>query len=236
MAIIQTGVASGSVGGNLLIDPTFQTARNSDHPPEILGAYSLSQVSGNLTLAAAGTIATPVPVFSFRWAPANSTLLCMVRRIEVGFNTSAVAFTTAQSLQYNLIMARTYTVAATGGTGMTTAQSNTWKQRTIMPPSAFTGGPSNIMISNTTALTTGTVTYDSQYMATVNGTVSTIGTSIPMQTLFQQQTGDYPLILAANEGFIINNGQVMGAGGSGNLIVNVEWMELAATTGNNIAY
>jgi hypothetical protein len=236
MAIIQTGVASGSVGGNLLVDPTFQANRVSDHPPEILGAYSLSQVSGALTTAAAGTIATPVPVFSFRWAPATTTQLCMVRRIEVGFNTT-VAFTTAQSLQWNLMIARNYTVAATGGTGMTTAQVNTWKQRTVMPNSAFTGGPANIMIANTGALTTGTVTYDSQYMSTVNGGVTAVvGSSIPMQTLFQHQAGDYPLIFAVNEGFIINNGQVMGAGGSGNLIVNVEWMELAATTGNAIAY
>jgi hypothetical protein len=42
--------------------------------------------------------------------------------------------------------------------------------------------------------------------------------------------------LAYQEGFIINNVIVMGAAGVGNLTVNVEWMELSATTGNVIAF
>lgn len=233
MAIIQSAVAATS-GGNLIVDPTMQAGRISERPPEILGAYSMSQVSGALTTVAAGTIASAVPVFSFRWAPATTTLLCMIRRIEVGFNT-ITAFGAAQSLQYNLIIGRNYTVSPSGGTPATFAVANTAKHRTSMQNTAFTGG-GDFRMATTAALTAGTVTLDSQFMATVNGTSTAVGVSMPMTPLFQHQPGDYPLIFANNEGFIINNGQLMGATGVINLIVNVEWMELAATSGNAIAY
>jgi hypothetical protein len=233
MAIIQTGTSTSS-GGNLIVDSTMQAGRISERPPEILGSYSMSQVSGALTLVAAGTIAAPVAVFSFRWAPATSTQLCMIRRIEVGYNV-ITAFGTAQTLQYNLLMARSYTVSPSGGTAATFSNPNTAKHRTAMPPTAFTGG-GDFRMASTAALTAGTVALDSQFAATVNGPVTAVATNMPMTPLFQHQAGDYPLIFAVNEGFIINNGQVMGATGVVNLIVNVEWMELAATSGNAIAY
>jgi hypothetical protein len=234
MAIIQTGVASGAAGGNLIIDPTFQAARNSERPPECLGSYSISMVSGLITVIAAGTTGSLVSLYSFRWAPVTSTQLCMIRRIEVGFNTTT-AFGTAQSLQYNLMMLRNFTVNQSAGTAASFSQTNTGKHRTVMPTSALAGG-GGIQMATTTALSGTSFTADSQFYATVNGSSTAIGTSVPMTPIYQHQTGDYPMILAANEGFMINNGQVMGATGVGNLIVNVEWMELAATTGASIAY
>ena len=234
MAIIQSGVASGVAGGSTIVDPTFQTIRVNNHPPEILGAYSMSMVSGNLTVIAAGSTSVPVSVFSMRWAPPVSTRLCMIRRFEIGFNT-ITAFSAAQSLQYNVVVARNFSVNQSGGTIASFAQTNTGKLRTSMPTSGFAGGGS-INMATTTALAGTSFTVDSQYLASINGTSTTIGTSIPMTPVFQQQTGDYPLILANNEGIIISNGQVMGATGVGNLIVNIEWFELDATTGNAIAY
>jgi hypothetical protein len=235
MAIIQTGVASGTTGGNLIVDPTFQAVRTADHPPEILGAYSMSLVSGALTTVTGGTVGSPQIVFSFRWAPATTTQLCMVRRVEIGFN-DTTAFTSAQTLQWNMIVARSFTASQTGGTSAAFTQTNTGKQRTSMPNSAFAAG-GNIQIANTAALSGSSFTLDTQYLASIGGPVTaTVGSSIPMTPIFQHTPGDYPLILANNEGFVINNGQTMGAAGVGNLIVNVEWMELAATTGNAIAY
>jgi hypothetical protein len=236
MAIIQTGVASGVAGGNLIIDQTFQAARIAERPPECLGSYSMSLISGALTGIAAGTTGSLVSVYSFRWAPATTTQLCMIRRIEIGFNTTT-AFGTAQSLQYNLMPLRTFSVNQSGTTPIIASfsQTNTGKHRTSMPTSAMAGGGGLIM-SNATALTGTSFTADSQFMASISGSSTAIGTSIPMTPIFQHQSGDYPLIFANNEGFMINNGQLMGATGVGNLIVNVEWMELAATTGNAIAY
>jgi hypothetical protein len=226
MAIIQSGASSTTL---LTVDPTFVALRNSEHPPEILGAYSMGLTSGALTVAAAGGT-----VFSFRWAPPTATQLCMVRRVEIGFST-VTAFTAAQSLQYSMQVARNWTASDTGGTAALFTQTNTAKLRTTMPTSAFAGG-GQIMIANTGANTAGTRTLDTQAMAFTQGQSTAVGTVLTAVPIFQHQPGDYPLILATNEGFIINNVTVMGAVGVINLTVTVDWMELAATTGNAIAY
>jgi hypothetical protein len=226
MAIIQSGAAATTL---LTVDPTFNAIRVSDHPPEILGAYQMGLTSAALTGVAAGGT-----VFSFRWSPPTSTQLCMVRRVEVGFST-VTAFGTAQALQYSLQIARQWTASDTGGTAALFTQTNTSKFRTVMPTSAFAGG-GQIMIATTAANTAGTRTLDTQAMAFTQGASTAIGTVLTSTPLYQHQPGDYPLIFAANEGFIINNVQAMGATGVVNFTVSVEWMELAATTGNAIAY
>lgn len=236
MAIIQSGASSTTL---LTVDPTFVAARTSDHPPEILGAYGMSMTSGALTTITGANTSTGTlyPVYGFRWAPATSTQLCMVRRIRIGFATTT-AFGTAQSLQFMLVAARNWTVNLSGTTPLSASfsQTNTAKRRTVMPQSGFAAGSGQIIMSNATVLTGTSYTQDSQYMGSVVGTSNGIGTSIPMTDILSQSPGDYPLILANNEGFIISNGQTMGATGVGNLIVAVEWMEMNATTGNAIAY
>lgn len=226
MAIIQSGALSTTL---LTVDPTMLAARNSERPPEILGAYGLALTSGALTGVAAGAT-----VFSFRWAPATTTQLCMVRRVEIGFST-VTAFTTAQSLQYSLQIARTWTANDSVGTTASFTQTNTGKFRTTMPTSAFAGG-GQILIATTGAVTAGTRTLDSQAVAFTQGASTAVATTLTNTAIHQHQSGDYPIIFAANEGFIINNVQAMGAAGVINLTVNVEWMELAATTGSAIAY
>jgi hypothetical protein len=226
MAIIQSGANSTVLQ---TIDPTMLAARVSERPPEILGAYQMGLTSGSLTVvAAAGT------VFSFRWAPATSTQLCMIRRVEVGFST-ITAFGTAQSLQYSMQIARNWSASDTGGTAALFTQTNTGKFRTTMPTTAFAGG-GQIMIANTGANSAGSRTLDTQAIGFVQGQSTAIGTVLTATPIFQHQPGDYPIIFAANEGFIINNVQTMGATGVINLTVSVEWMEMAATTGNAIAY
>lgn len=229
MAIIQTSAASS---GSVIVDPTMQAARISERPPEILGAYQYAITSGALTVVAAGGL-----VFSWRWNPSVTTNLCMIRRVEIGFATTT-AFTAAQSLQYSMQIARAFTVVDSGGTSGAFTQANTGKMRTSMPTSQMAAAGSNIQIATTGAMSAGTRTLDTQPMAFMNGAVpaSTAIATVPMQAIYQHQAGDYPLILAFQEGFIINNVQTMGAAGVGNLTVNVEWMELSATSGNVIAY
>ena len=226
MAIIQSGANSTVLQ---TVDPTFTAARCSERPPEILGAYSMGLTTGALTVVAAGA-----PVYSFRWAPATTTQLCMIRRVEIGFST-ITAFGAAQTLQYSMQIARQWLTNDTVGTIASFVQTNTGKMRTAMPTSAFAGG-GQILIANTGAITAGTRTLDSQAIAFTQGSSTALATTMLNNPIYQHQPGDYPLILAANEGFIINNVQLMGATGVINLTVNVEWMELAATTGNAIAY
>lgn len=226
MAIIQSGANSTVLQ---TIDPTMLAARISERPPECLGSYSMGLTSGALTVVAAGGT-----VYSFRWAPAVSTQLCMIRRVEIGFST-ITAFGAAQTLQYSMQIARQWLTSDTGGTAALFTQTNTGKMRTTMPTSAFAGG-GQIMIANTGANSAGTRTLDTQAIAFTQGSSTALATTMLNNPIYQHQSGDYPLILAANEGFIINNVQLMGATGVINLTVNVEWMELAATTGNAIAY
>lgn len=229
MAIIQTAAASS---GSAVVDPTFQAIRFSERPPEILGAYQLALVSGNLTLVAGGGI-----VYSFRWNPSVTTNLCLIRRVEIGFATTT-AFTNAQAFQYSMQIARSFTVSDSNGNSASLAQANTGKMRTSMQNSAFTTS-GNIQIANTGTLTAGTRTLDSYaiaYASAAGTAASTIPTIMPLTPLYQHQSGDYPLIFANNEGFIILNGITMGAAGVINLTVNVEWMELSATSGNVISY
>lgn len=228
MAIIQSGASSTTL---LTVDPTFVAARVSDHPPEILGAYSIGVTTGAVaTPAAAGT------VFSFRWAPSVSTQLCMIRRVEVGAFV-ATAVTTSQQVSLNMTVARQWTVNDTVGTAVAFTQTNSQKLRTAMPTSAFASG-GDIRVPTTAVNTAGTRTLDTNALAYVNGTTGTaVGTTVfNLTPIFQHQAGDYPLILATNEGFVLNNGPTAIATGALTYVINVEWMELAATTGNAIAF
>ena len=229
MSIIQTAAASS---GSAVVDPTMQAIRFSERPPEILGSYQYAITSGALTVVAAGGL-----VFSFRFNPAVVTNLCMIRRVEIGFATTT-AFTAAQTLQYSMQIARAFTAVDSGGTSGAFTQANTGKMRTSMPTSQMSLTGSNIQIATTGAMSAGTRTLDTQPMAYMSGSVpaSTAINNIPLTAIYQHQSGDYPLILAYQEGFIINNVQTMGAAGVGNLTVNVQWMELSATSGNVIAF
>jgi len=228
MAIIQSG-ASATVLQT--VDATMLAARVSERPPEVLGAYQLAMTSGLLTGVTAGQV-----VYGFRFAPSTTTNLCMIRRVEIGFATTT-AFTTAQSLQYGMTVARAFTTPyGTGGTAAAFTQTNTGKLRSSMPTSQISQTSGNIYISATGAITGGVNTPDTQAMAYAAGSSTGVGTSMPLTAVFQHQAGDYPLILAYQEGFIITNVQAMGAAGVINLTVNVEWMELSATSGNVIAY
>jgi hypothetical protein len=229
MAIIQTAAASS---GSAVVDPTFQAVRVSERPPEILGAYQTALVSGALTTVAAGGI-----VFSFRWNPSVATNLCMIRRVEIGVATTT-AFTAAQSLQYSMTIARAFTSNDSGGLSASFANANTGKMRTSMPNSAFTT-TGNIQIANTGTMTAVARTLDSfpmGYVATGGTAASPVPTIMPISPIYQHQAGDYPLILANNEGFVLLNTILMGAAGIIALTVTVEWMELSATSGNVISY
>jgi hypothetical protein len=46
--------------------------------------------------------------------------------------------------------------------------------------------------------------------------------------LFDRQPGEYPIVLANNEGIVINNILAMGAGGVVKLVVYVNWTEVAS--------
>lgn len=194
------------------VDSTFRAARISIRPVELIGYYSIGGASGALTgVAAAG------PVFSFRNTGSN---LILLRRLTVGFITTT-AFTTAQGLAYNLFRANSFTASDSGGTALYTAGQN--KHRNSF--TNITSAP-DIRISSTGALTAGTRTLETTSTATLGGTSNGVGTSMVTDHLLEQDSGDYPLVLAQNEGVVVTNAIAMGAAGVIRLHVNIEFAEV----------
>jgi hypothetical protein len=211
MAIQQLGADGTSV---LAVDATFKAARATLRPAEVIGWYSFGATSGLLTaVAAAG------PVFSLRNTGSN---LLMIRRVQVGFGVTT-AFTAAQLLAYNLLFARSFTASDSGGTALYTAGMN--KHRTGF--TNITSAP-DIRIATTAALTAGTRTLDTVPLGVAAGGATAVGVALSPVLLLSHDAGDYPVILAQNEGLVITNGVAMGAAGVINLHVNVEFAEVAS--------
>jgi len=204
----------GNGGTTQEVDATFRAARVSLRPAEVIGYYSVAGASGSLTgVAASG------PVFSFRNTGSN---LILVRRLSIGFVTTT-AFTTAQGLDYQMLRATSFTASDSGGTALYTAGQN--KHR-----NSFTNIASapDIRIASTGALTAGTRTLETAGVGIAGGSSTAVGTSMPTADLLRYDSGDYPFVLAQNEGFVITNGIAMGAAGVIRLQVSVEFAETSA--------
>lgn len=210
MAVIQGGTS----GALAEVDATFKAQRVTIRPVELIGYHSIGGNSGALTGVAANGA-----VFSLRNTGAN---LLLIRRVMIGFVTTT-AFTTAQGLAYSLIKATGFTASDTGGTALYTAGQN--KHRTSM--ANITSAP-DVRISSTAALAAGTRTLETVGMGVAGGTSNAVGTSLAPQPLLEQDTGDYPLVLAQNEGLIISNLIAMGAAGVIQLHVNLEMAEVTS--------
>ena len=211
MAVIQ-----GGTSGNLAeVDTTFQSMRTSIRPMQVLGWYSVGARSGALTGAGADTA-----VFSLRNISSN---FLIIRRIGIGF-VCTTGFTAAQALTWGLKFARSFTVADSGGTAIAITGSQNKHRTSLATPSSL-----DCRISSTGALTAGTKTLDTVDLATMGtyAAATTAGNLLPPQpnNLLQQDAGDYPIVLAQNEGLNIMNIIAMGAAGVGTLHVNLEFAE-----------
>lgn len=204
----------GNTGTVAEVDTIFRAQRVSLRPVEVLGYYSVAGVSGALTgVAANGT------VFSMRNTGAS---LLLVRRISLGFFTTT-AFTTAQDLAYSLVKANSFTASDSGQTALFVAGAN--KHRTSF---ANVSSAPDIRIANTAAITAGTRTLETISMGILAGGSTGLATGMPRQEMLEQDAGDYPLVLAQNEGFIITNLVLMGAAGVIRLNVSVEYAEVTS--------
>lgn len=209
MAIIQNG--AGTVTSE--VDATMKALRATIRPQEVSAWLSIGARSGALTGAAANTA-----LFSFRNISAN---LIIVRRVGIGFVTTT-AFTAAQEVAFGLLVARAFTASDTGGTPVAFTGSNA-KHRTSL--GALTSA--DCRISAAAALTAGTKTLDANTLGVAGLWSGAAGAALnpAPDNLLSHNTGDYPLVLAQNEGFNIMNLVALGAGGVGTLYVNAELAE-----------
>lgn len=185
------------------------------------GAYRLSAQSGLLTGVAAAS-ATAGFLFSFRWS--NGSKLALIERIRARWHTVS-GFTAAQEVGLDIIQARNFTVSSSGGTAVTIT-GDSMKKRS----SHGTTNVGDIRISSTGALTAGTLTLDGNAIAHGGFAELAAAATVPkgfFQAEFNsERDGVMPLVLAVNQGLIVRNLILMGAGGTARVSVEVDWREV----------
>lgn len=223
MAMIQSGADSSL----LTVDPTFKAARITVRPPEGVGFYQLGASTGNLTNTT--VVGSNAPLFGMRWAPANGKI-AIIRKIGIGF-VQTVAWTAAAAQQFNLFVARSWTVSDTGGTQITIS-GNTNKNRTTHDPSLF-ALPSDVRVAGTATYTAGTRTLDTNPLATTVFATSQVAAgsaTYPQQynIIHDVNTGDHPIVLDNNEGIVLTNVTTWPASANAQMYFNIEWYETSA--------
>lgn len=195
-----------------------KAARAAIVPNDVINWQSFTMKTGLLTGAAAGS-----SIGSLRNGGSN---LLLIRRIGLGI-VENTAFTTAQLVDFACYVARGYTVADSGGTQINLGGNNN-KHRTSL---TTLSGTVDLRIAAAAALTAGTRTLDSTPVAGIGVWAGAVGTLLPKvsDNLFAQHTGDYPLVLAQNEGLILSPITLMGAAGVLTLYWDLEFAEVDPT-------
>lgn len=207
------------------VDALHKALRVSPRPQDhgALGHYSYGGFTGILPAA----LAANSEIFQFRNVNAN---LALIRRVKISAAVSTTFFAAGVPVQIDLVKSSSWTVAGTGGTAV--APAALLRRRSTMGNSGIASG--DIRIATTAALGAGTKTLETASLATVLAagpiTASLNGVIIPPGTVLLEcevGDGDYPLVLAQNEGFSIRSVAVP-ATGTWTASISVEWMELAA--------
>jgi hypothetical protein len=165
----------------------------------------------NANLAAGSTI------YSFYWP--TSTMLAVITRVRLAAWT-VVGFAAGMAT-FDLFAARKFTAPDTGGTGANLTGDNN-NLRTPMG-----SAEAEIMYSNTLALALGTRTLD---LAPIDSRTVTAPTTPNMMfnlpILFEKLSGEHPLIIMAEEGFVVE--ATIPATGTWQFALTLEWAELPA--------
>lgn len=179
--------------------------------------YRISATSGLLTTVAART-SSAGHCFAFRWS--STALLALITRLKLRWQTNT-AFTAAQEVAFKAFRLTGYTGSHSGGTQITIPT----KKETRFAASAF----GDARIGTTGALTAGTHTFDNQEYASLN-LWSQSGAAPAVyggESEVFPPTMDYPLlVLAQDEGICVTNEILMGAAGTGRLMVELDWLEV----------
>lgn len=204
---------------------TFRALRVTGRPIDYgaLGFYRIGMVSG--TMAAA--LAANAELFQFRWSDATRFAVPYNCYFSAGANAAATA---AGLVAVRMALARSWTVAGSGGT-RATMTGNNQKLRASMGSSLV----NDIGIAATAGLTAGTKTIDAQdisALATGVGTGAiTVAVALPLfnsALIDVNSTVDHPPVLAQNEGFVIRSGPAMPASMTWHFAVQCSWAEVAA--------
>lgn len=192
-----------------------------------LGSYSLSGNSG--TMAAALT--TAQRIWSFRWGNTAGNL-CLVTSIT--FSAAILAAATAAGIaQFNLFNARNFrTSDSSGGTELAPAAGKN-KLRASMGSSLLSScyiAATGVISGAGTAAAMGA---DGDPVSTLMGGLAASGNAgvkiIPPMTFFDQRPGEFPWVLAQDEGLFIQTGGAAAMPATMTWVfgVTVRWTEIA---------
>lgn len=241
MAVIQSGASSTTQTvdaannaarvviydalGNQVKSDTDGGLRVQIRPPAFgaLGAYSKTLTTGSIV----ATGSANAVIWSMRWT--DGTRLAVVERVRVA---AVVISTITAAVPYNLALfaSRSYTVSPTTSIGTTgTLSGNNAKRRTSMGTTLLGG----IWSLGTAAagLTGQTFTNDTDALAAISGNSGTVvGTQFfgpNPANLWDDNVDSHPIILAQNEGLTIQAPLAGPATGTFQVVVAVDWMEVA---------
>lgn len=199
------------------------TARPVQHGSG-LGHFSYGGFTGILPAA----LTANSEIFQFRWA--DSTRFAAIRKVRISASVTTTMFAAGVPVQVDLVKSTSWTVAGSGGAGLTPAA--LLKVRTSLGSTIAATG--DIRIATTAALGAGTKTLETLSLSSILAggpiTASLDGTIFPAGTiLWQAEVGDgeHPLVLAQNEGFSIRSVAVP-ATGTWQAAINVTWAEVDA--------
>lgn len=183
--------------------------------------YGVSAVSG---VMAAG-LAANAEILQFRVVDATELRKFRVLSVLFSAAVDATGFT-AGAATFDLVPARAWTAAGTGG-GTATLTGNNAKFRTAQNTNIL-GVSGEIRIATTAALTAGTKTLDAQGVSSLCGGAGAAGTQIVVPTDFLQeafQTDGEPLIVSHQEGFVLRAN--VPAAGTWKWTASILWGELS---------
>jgi len=190
-----------------------------------LGHYRVGVSTG--TLAAA--LAANAQLLQFKWT--DATRFAVITSIKTQFLT-LTRFTAGTITDFGLdaFIARSF-AAGGGGTTLTLTGDNA-ALRTNMGTSL-----AQINVSTTAALTAATTLDAHPFAQSMGGhgaqivpsaTIQYADAPNPLVYEPRMESGEHPLVLAQNEGFVIRNRAVWPAAGTGIYSFTVQWAEVAA--------
>jgi hypothetical protein len=200
---------------------------------DVRGSYRLVCSTGLVTGVAAATD-TAGFLFTMRWSSSTATKM-ILKRVGARF-TCTTAYGTAQRTGADLILARSYTANASGGTAVDVGSTvaNTGNLLAAQPTSLVIANATRV--ATTDAFTAGTQTLDANPVGVIVGWTTASGIQVPETTsgvaggyglLFDADSSAHqsPIVFTQDEGFVIRNKVLMGATGVGVWDFLVEWDE-----------
>ena len=212
----------GGVSGNIAdVDAQFQALKTSMRPLNYSPGGGYYRIAKNFVVGPGATIAANGGIFSFRWTSATKIALVVFFRWHWVVTT---AFTGGQYIDHALYIARSWSSDDTGtNTAALTMTGNNAKKRTSM----VTSSAGQILYATSNSFTAGTRTLDANPLMYKGNWGSAQGFEpVEYTSLSIDVDHEHPIVLATNEGLVLNNITVFPVAGVLQMSVEMAWAEV----------